>query len=299
MDVIVISNGLGNQMSQYALYLKKRSLKQSVTFIFDERCQSIHNGFELKNVFGIDYNNGIIKKILFKFFRVLLAEKYIFISRPIIILLNLCGIKLIKENTNYDFNDNLLKAHKGICFYFGGWHSEKYFNSITSEVKSAFEMSFSADDNYNLNLVNMISSSNSVSIHIRRGDYMSKENYETFGSVCTKEYFEKAISLIHEKIENPVFFIFSNDFEWVKQHFNSNNIVHVDGNKGCNSWKDLLLISKCKHNINSNSTFSWWGAWLNPYETKIIITPEYFINNLQTNDLYPESWIKISKKQKQ
>lgn len=292
MDVVLIFNGLGNQMSQYAFYLQKKKINPSTRFLFDKRSHSIHNGYELERVFGVKYYDTFVNSILFFLFKLLWVKKYPFLTRPILKLLSLIGIRLVEEKENYDFDQTLLKPSIGIRFLYGGWHSEKYFNSNREEVLDIFKLE--VEDKVNLNILREIKNSNSVSLHVRRGDYMKGINFEMYGSVCTKEYFEVAINKINELVVNPHFFIFSNDFKWVQENFKMDKCTFVDCNKGNDSWKDIFLMSNCKHNINSNSTFSWWGAWFNQSLDKIVIVPKYFVNLLETKDFYPESWIKIS-----
>jgi len=141
----------------------------------------------------------------------------------------------------------------------------------------------------NIEILKEVCERTSVSIHIRRCDYLQTP----FKDVSTIEYYKKAINYIEERIEKPFYFIFSDDIVWVKQNFDIPNSMIVDNNKAKDSWKDMYLISKCKHNINANSTFSWWGAWLNDNTEKIVITPRKFSLLYESNDIYPESWVKI------
>lgn len=293
MDVIVIFNGLGNQMSQYAFYSQKKINNKSTRFIIDKRFLSNHNGYELDTVFNINYKDTVFNKILFLLFRILCIQKYPFISKPLIKTLNFFGISLVQEKENYDFDESLLKSSKGIRFLYGGWHSEKYFTSNKQEVAHAFKFNINVNDIELQKYLEEIKNSNSVSIHIRRGDYMIGINYELFGSVCTEEYFRIAVDKIYKTVEKPHFFVFSNDLLWVKENLEIDKYTIVDCNRGKNSWKDMFLISNCKHNINSNSTFSWWGTWLNKNENKSVLVPKYFINNFETKDFYPDNWEKI------
>ncbi|OXB07591.1 alpha-1,2-fucosyltransferase [Flavobacterium pectinovorum] len=293
MDVVVIFNGLGNQMSQYAFYLQKKKIDKSTRFLFDKRSHSIHNGYELESVFNIKYYDTLVNSILFLLFKTLWVKKYPFFTKPILKFLNLIGISLVEEKENYDFDQMLLKPSRGIRFLYGGWHSEKYFSSNRVEVLDVFKLEVEDEDN--LEILYKIKNTNSISLHVRRGDYMKGINFEMYGSVCTKEYFDVAINKINNVlIEAPHFFIFSNDFKWVEENFKMDQYTLVACNKGNDSWKDIFLMSNCKHHINSNSTFSWWGAWLNQNSDKIVIAPKYFVNNLETKDFYPQSWLKIS-----
>lgn len=294
MDIVVICNGLGNQMSQYAFYLNKKKLDSSTRFIFDRRSLSTHNGYELKRAFGIEYTESISDRLLFYIFRFLLIERIQIVSRPLKYILKTFGIVVINERPNYDFDAEIIKPARGIRFFYGGWHSEKNFNDVKNLVISTFKFCKTKQNEIEVNLLEEIRNTNSVSIHVRRGDFLTGINKELYGSICTPEYFKEAIKKILSLVENPHFYVFSNDVDWVKTNLNYENLTVVDFNHGQNSWIDMYLMSKCKHNINSNSTFSWWGAWLNSNPGKIIVVPQYFLNNVVTKDFYPEKWLKIT-----
>lgn len=293
MDVIVICNGLGNQMSQYAFYLEKKRIDPTTRFIYDKKSWNDHNGYELDAVFGISYRDSLRNQFLFFLFRILGIKKYPSVTKYLIKTLNILGISLIEETRNYDYSAQLMKPKGGIRFFYGGWHSEKYFLQSKDMILDRYQFQKNEDPIVS-SFLDKIKSTNSVSMHIRRGDYLSAINFDTFGSVCTKEYFAAAIEKINQQIPEPHFFVFSNDVKWVLDNFSMSNMTIVDCNKGAKSWKDLWLISECKHHINSNSSFSWWGAWLNSSKQRKVIVPYYFINNLETKDIYPSSWIRIT-----
>jgi hypothetical protein len=116
-----------------------------------------------------------------------------------------------------------------------------------------------------------------------------------FGGICTSEYYQKAIKLISESINNPVFFIFSDDINRVKEKLPLNNAIYTDWNLGNDSWQDMFLMSRCYHNIIANSSFSWWAAWLNINRNKIVIAPERWFQDMETPNIHPEKrgWILI------
>lgn len=290
MDVVVFFNGLGNQMSQYAFYLQKKNINKSTYFI--PFCKD-HNGLELDRVFGINCKETIVQKILYLLFRILLTDKVKIISNPIQRLLILLNCKIVKENFNYNFNKDLMIPSKGITFYYGGWHSENYFMDAKDAILNEFEFT-PPNDPENKSHIKNIKATNSIAIHIRRGDFMNADNINLFGDVCTKEYFEKAVGLMESKVGNPQFFVFSNDLTWVEENLAINNVSYVGCNSGKDSWKDMYLMSLCKHTIISNSTFSWWGAWLNKNTNKIVISPSRFLKEDKLTDIYPDLWIKIS-----
>jgi hypothetical protein len=297
MDVVMIFNGLGNQMSQYAFYLRKKNINSSTKLIYDKGILNQHYGYELKRVFGIELNYGLLNLFLLLLFKLLVSNKYQLIVNPIVKSLNLSGVRLIKEPINYDFDESCLIYKKGINFYWGGWHTEKYFLPIKEEVINAFAFkSFPFENDSRIKeTIMQIKQSNSVSIHIRRGDFLTSSGYYQFSGICTNEYYQKGIEYIKEKVDNPIFFVFSDDLEWCKKNLLLDSVIFVDCNNGENSWRDMYLMSLCKHNINANSTFSWWGAWLNKNIDKNIFVPEFFINEVETKDIYPENWIKITK----
>jgi len=287
MDVVVIFNGLGNQMSQYAFYLEKKKVNKATYLI--SFCKD-HNGLELQKVFGINFKSKLIEKILYLIYRILLTDKKFL--NPLKYLLKGMGCKIINENYDYNFKPNYMVPSKGITFYFGGWHSEKYFADVKEDLLSTYEFEKFTDQK-NLSVLSEISSTNSVALHVRRGDYMNEANINLFGKVCTKTYFEKAIEVLNQKIPNTHYFIFSNDITWVKENLVFEKATFVNHNFGADSWKDMCLMSECKHNIISNSTFSWWGAWLNKNEDKVVISPSRFLNDDQHTDVYPNDWLKL------
>ena len=281
-------------MSQYALFLRKRGIKGSTRFIFDRNSLSQHNGYELGRVFNIGYTETLTNKALHLIFRILGIKKVPILSKPLIRLLNILGCRIIAEKPNYDYDESVLSPSRGLRFYYGGWHSERYFHSIRDEVLASFKLNVGDEDKMNLALLDEIRKTNSVSIHVRRGDYLSEKNFNTFGAVCSKAYFDAAIKEIGALVDNPHFFVFSNDVAWVEDNLHLESLTIVDCNKGKDSWKDLFLMSNCKHNINSNSTFSWWASWLNDKPGRVVIVPRFFINNVETKDLYPDNWLQLT-----
>lgn len=290
MDVVIIFNGLGNQMSQYAFYHQKKQIDKATYFV--PFCND-HNGLELDTVFNVNTKETFIQKSLYILFRILLTDRIKMVSIPLKRLLKLLNCKIVRESFNYNYNPDFLQPSKGITFYYGGWHTEKYFAAEREKIKSVFDFKKPLG-NCNDEYIDQIASTNSVSLHVRRGDFMNEANIGLFGGVATKAYFEEAIKLIATKVNNPHFFVFSNDMDWVKENLSMDTVTHVTCNSGKDSWKDMKLMSLCKHNIIPNSTFSWWGAWLNNNKDKIVISPFRFLNNDNYTDVYPDSWTKIS-----
>jgi hypothetical protein len=294
MDVVLIFNGLGNQMSQYAFYLKKRQISGSARFTFLKKSAKVHNGYELDKVFGIKKKATVGDKIVYFIYLVITYSKLAAILQPIVRLSGLLGLAVINENDDYTFHPKLLQPSRGIKYYVGGWHSEKYFIDVKDKVLHEFQFDYRKIGTANMEVLAKIRASNSVSVHVRRGDFLDPENYQKFGSICTLDYFLSAIRKMRSLVDNPHFFFFTNDFPWVIDNFVGDDFTMVNINFAGDSWKDMLLISNCSHNINSNGSFSWWSSYLNKNTDKIVIVPKNFIANKYIEDVYPEDWIQLS-----
>jgi len=281
-------------MSQFALYLQKKELNNSTRYIFSKKSMGNHNGYELGDRFGIEYKDTIANKFLFLIFNMVGYKKYPFISGPFVRLLNMLGIKIIYEEEDYNFNPKHLQPSSGIKFYAGGWHSEKYFINIREKILTTYQFKINNLGLENSEVLKKIKSNNSVSVHVRRGDFLDAENFKKFGSVCTFDYFVCAIKEMRTRVENPHFFFFTNDPSWVQENFISPDFTLININKMGDSWKDMYLISNCNNHINSNGSFSWWASWLNQQPNKLVVVPKYFIADHYSKDVYPESWIQLS-----
>lgn len=295
-DIVLVFNGLGNQMSQYAFYLAKKENNSNVYCLYypSDNIEQ-HNRFELNKIFNIKLDKGVKYFLIRKLYRAYLnKDKQDINGKVSRLILKYTSVNFLLENfSTHEFNASLLENNTGVTFYWGGWHCEKYFESIKEKLISTYHFSLEKNDVKNQQVLLDILNKTSVSIHVRRGDYMSKELENVFGNVCDMNYYNQAINYIKERIEYPFFFIFSDDKDWVKNNFNLSNSIVVDSNSGVDSWKDMYLISKCKHNINANSTFSWWGAWLNNNPEKIVVVPDKFGSNDKIQEVYPETWIKM------
>ncbi len=178
----------------------------------------------------------------------------------------------------------------------GYFQSEKYFKDYEDSIKEIFIFPNVSEDKYAA-LINEILANNSVAMHFRRGDYVSDDLTSSIHGVCSLEYYINAVNKMKDKLMQPHFYIFSDDIEWVVKHVDTLNINYtiVEGNIGNESWIDMMLMSKCKHHIIANSSFSWWGAWLQKDNSKIVIAPLKWFNDqsVDTQNLVPDSWIRI------
>lgn len=291
MKIIYFFDGLGNQMFQYAYYKAIKSRENNIygdlnSFRRDEK---IHNGYELERIFKINIEEKFT--IFNNFFsRARLKRINLFIK---IIHKILRKLKLIIyiEDWNESIEERLNK--KRVYFLTGWWQSEKFFKNIEDEIKKEFKFPEITDKN-NRKIIEKIQNTNSIAVHVRRGDYL---NDKGLGGLAPLEYYKRGIGYIENKIKNPVYFIFSNDIEWCRKELNlKENVYYIDWNKGKDSYKDMQLMSLCKHNIIPNSSFSWWGAWLNSNPNKIVVAPEKWFNDctkMDYSNIVPESWVKM------
>ena len=195
----------------------------------------------------------------------------------------------IENGSNYQnqsFNDTY-------CFD-GYWQSYRYLNAITPSLQFEDQLINDISADY----INAIEQSEAVFLHIRRGDYLNKENQKVFAE-CPLDYFENAANRIKEDIKNVHFFVFSNDIQWVKSHLklNDNEVTFIQNEGNSCDLKDFYLMTRCKHAIISNSTFSWWAAYLINNNDKKVIAPKYWYNDISMNnatkDLIPPTWIRL------
>lgn len=286
MIIIRIMGGLGNQMFQYALYkamhVKGKDVKLDLSWCLRKK---EHNGYELERIFNVD---GIYAT----------KTQADFLGEINYGILNRIFRKYVKHKKTYyyqDVNNAILFNENIFCYdniYLSGYfQSEKYFSFIKNKIADIYTFPDLIDAK-NLEIKDFISKSNSVSLHIRRGDYLKSKYLK---GICNETYYNKAVSYILNKVHNPVFFVFSDDIDWCKNNLALKNVFYVQNNIGINSYIDMQLMSMCNHNIIANSTFSWWGAWLNKNEDKIVVAPKKWFNkeNILTNDLLLDKWIKI------
>lgn len=295
MIIVRLVGGLGNQMFQYALgrrlaLINKTTLKLDKTELdlkplsgtprnYNLHVFNITENFatdeEIKKVKGVSTNNraiGLLRKILS------IKEKGAIIS----------------EKKDYIFDPTVLKSGDNVYLQ-GYWNNEKYFRDIRKIILKDFTIKEPINKTNEATL-NQIERNQSVSLHIRRGDYVKSKKTNQHHGTCSLEYYQKAIDLMAEKTKNPHFFAFSDDIEWVKTNLKTNYPVkYVDNNDDGHNYEDLRLMSACKHNIIANSSFSWWGAWLNQNPNKIVIAPKKWLNatDVDTSDVTPKEWIKI------
>jgi len=287
MIAVCLEGGLGNQLFQIAFgyslsikYSKEFYLTGDVHPIFSNNYANSFNNrsFKILNLNEIGKFNSNDTFFNFKKLRFYKYQTF--------------------QETHFGYSNPKINLLHPTLFK-GFWQSEKYFSESINQVRFLFSVSPILDF-ISVSYLNQILHYNSVAIHVRRGDYISvPENFEKHG-ICGVDYYKRAINYISKKQKNLTFFVFTDDNKWVSEnmlHLFKKVIIVSTNNVGVNSWRDLYLISKCKHQIIANSTFSWWGAWLNTNQHKHIISPiKWFSNkelNDSTGDLIPETWVRL------
>ena len=173
------------------------------------------------------------------------------------------------------------------AYLFGYWQTEKYFSDIKETILKSIHF-FVPQSNELKEIVNNIEETNSVSIHVRLGDYVGTDLYD---NICNKSYYEKAMGLVEGRIKNVQYFVFSDCIDDARKMFeNKNNVTYVDINNDDNSYLDMYLMSLCKHNILANSSFSWWASYFNEHHNKITIAPQKWLNGYDITDIRCENW---------
>ncbi|MEY4986541.1 MAG: hypothetical protein RL567_320 [Bacteroidota bacterium] len=291
MVIIKVSGGLGNQLFQFALGVAiEETLGYQVKYDLQEYSLSGYRKFDLDKFVG-DLKIASIEEI---------AQKYNLFQKIKFLIFKswgfpfgLKGLKYYLER-KFQFDEKVFDLADDV-YLSGYWQSEKYFINHRIKLLECIKISDS-DLPENLKYLNQIRSSNSVSIHVRRGDYISNPQAKSIYATCDLGYYEKAIQHISTKFEDLTFFVFTDDMEWVKTHFSKfERMIFVNVNHVDTAFEDLKLMSNCKHNIIANSTFSWWAAWLNKNAGKVVIAPNRWYTQKWRNsaNLIPVDWLRL------
>ncbi len=195
------------------------------------------------------------------------------------------------ENPVGTYNKHIFETTN--CVFVGYWQTEKYFKNIRNELLSDF--SFDRGDIKFEKLRKELSNSKKyVSVHIRRGDYLKYPDH--FGNLVETKYYKTAIKYMNAKVDNPVYVYFSDDIQWVRERFGDKSGIFIDESMfdDYHVWYDMCLMSCCAHNIIANSSYSWWGAWLNRNIDKIVLAPEIWFIDSERKDIWCDNWVKIS-----
>lgn len=292
MDIVRFKGGLGNQMFQYAFIEALRSRGRCVMASIGGYAKNPKaREFSICNVFT-NINLGFVSDAIFDE----IDEKWKKIKQDEVEKQLFCNNyeerffwveDVVKEPGVY--HPNVFSTKN--CTFVGYWQSEKYFKDVRKLLLTKFTFTKIVPDLEKF--ADMLENNGYVSVHIRRGDYLS--NQDVYMGVCTREYYLKAIEYIENKNHNTKLIFFSDDMVWVKENLKVPNALYFDKGRFTNyaDWYDMYLMSRCRHNIIANSTFSWWGAWLNQNENKIVVAPRRWHKNNTTPDIWCEEWVRL------
>lgn len=291
MIITRIIGGLGNQMFQYAI---GRNLASKMKTNLKLDVKSFDN-YSLRsyglNVFNIHENFATKKELRkFKLFDNTIAKRI----KPI--LPDSLKYSIYLEKKEFCFDPEIYEM-KGHLYLKGYWQNPKYFEDIEEIIKNEFTIK-TKPKGKNQEFLLKIQKCNSVALHVRQGDFVNNlKTYKKHG-ICSLNYYKKATRIIKDKVNEPYFFVFSDNPEWCTKYLKIDSpAIFMSHNNQNKDFEDLRLMKNCKHFIIANSSFSWWGAWLSNNPQKIVIAPKKWlnINSVKTTNLIPENWIKINR----
>ncbi len=289
MNRVAIFGGLGNQMFQYALAIAMDAggipTKISVS---DYLLNRHYQGFELLKAFNVPIPiEDRVRVFAINQVRPMLLDVNMSAVRALVKKMLVKKKNLYKEKEEYGYDEGVFEQNS--AFLVGTWQSFKYFESQNELIREVFNFN-KPIDTVNLTIAGEILKKNAVAVHVRRGDYMKPELAESRMVIDLLDYYDKAFKLMREYVENPVFYVFSDDIKWARENFKGSNFVFLSHNTGANSYLDMYLMTLCKHFIIANSSFGWWGAWLAENRQKKVIMPFPWVRNSSSEGIYPEGW---------
>lgn len=277
MLIVNINGQFGNQMFQYALGRHLQLCGKRVAYYTGYYKRHPEHDFALPRIFGMDLPEATTNQML-----ACREDRHRLVDR---IRRKVFGrhehvFSEIGSKT-YDFRPEVFAFKRGLID--GYWQSEKYFLPIEDVIRNDFTFPEASERNRLLALE--LSGNTSVSLHVRRGDYLG------CFPVLDVSYYNQAMDYFLDKYENVHFYVFSNDLSWCRDNLKADKMTFVDWNTGKDSPYDMWLMSQCKHNVIANSSFSWWGAWLNQNKDKEVIAPKTWFYHAETPDIYCKDWI--------
>jgi hypothetical protein len=296
MIVVRLWGGLGNQMFQYAAarrlaHVNGAALKLDTGWFGNEAPGDTSRRYEL-GVFRIDA--GFASAGEARRLRGPDIRRWPRIVKKLVAVVGYAGRRSYVGEKHYHFDPEILRL-KGDIYLDGYWQSEKYFRDAAEVIRNDFRLK-PAPEGANRELMRKIGECESVSLHFRRGDYVTNVNAAAYHGTASLDYYAAAIDAILSRVGSPRLFVFSDEPEWVKRNLKAHlPVTYVEGNGEANAAEDLRLMSACRHHIIANSSFSWWGAWLGGNPGKVVVAPRKWFNagNADTKDLIPEGWLRI------
>lgn len=312
MNIIRMSGGLGNQMFQYALYLKLKSMGKEVKFDDINEYRGEKARPIMLAVFGVEYPRATWDEI----------NAFTDGSMDIMkrIKRRIFGRHAVEYYEQGFYDPNVLSFDS--MYLRGSFQSEKYFEDIKDRIRTLYQFPSLEDMHLPEKLyratrgcLDAIESSEAVGLHMYRSD--SRVDGELYDGICTEKYYEGAVRFMQDKVPDAKFYIFSNEPKWVKGWVNAliqsqitegmssdeirameKRFIMVEANTEYTGYLDMMLMSKCKHNIISNSSFSWWSAWINSNPDKIVVAPDRWRCEMEDDDVYTSGMMRVNSKGK-
>ena len=285
MIIVRLIGGLGNQLFQYAA-ARRMALKSGLTLKLDvTEFGAYKRPYALRhfNIVEDFASPGEIRRL--KRDRLGLLFQQVLIPRP----------RHTHLQERYFHFDSGVLDFRGPAYVSGYWQSEKYFTDVTSVIRAEYSLK-TPPAHATLAVLGLIEAAESVSLHVRRGDYVSNVKARLRHGSCSLEYYRRAIAEIARRVRHPQFFVFSDDAPWAREQLRIDAPTHfVDHNGPGADFEDLRLMSRCRHHIIANSTFSWWGAWLGEHPGQVVIAPEkwFALSSLDARDICPARWLRL------
>lgn len=296
MVIVNLFGGLGNQMFQYAAarrlaHVNQAELKLDTGWFGNGADADRTRNYGL-GVFNIEESFATPAEV-----RAMCGRDTQGWPRLAKRILNACGYqkksRTVQEQ-HYHFSPDVLQRGDNV-YLDGYWQSPRYFQDVAGLIRNEFTFRPPpAPDNAAM-LAN-ITGCESVSLHVRRGDYVSNPQTAQYHGTCGLDYYARCVDLISGRVSNPHFFVFSDDPGWVRENLSIPfSVTFISHNGPKRAYEDLRLMGCCRHNIIANSSFSWWGAWLNANPDKIVLAPERWFSRpgIDTRDLLPEAWLRV------
>lgn len=293
MIIVNVIGGLGNQMFQYAA-ARALALARGLPLRLDVSGfdgYGLHQGFELQRVFRCETPLASADEV-----RAVLGWRALPVLRRILArpgLATLRGKALVVE-PHFHYWPGIRDVSAG-SYLQGYWQSEKYFEDVATQIRTDFTFRLPMSET-NAAWAERIGRCNAVSLHVRRGDYVSNARTHAAHGVCSLAYYNAAARHIAGRVEAPEFFVFSDDIDWARENLDIGHSCHyIDHNRGVESYNDMRLMSLCRHHVLANSSFSWWGAWLNPRTDKLVVAPSRWFagGRRRLDDLFPSGWVTL------
>ncbi|MBI1920672.1 MAG: alpha-1,2-fucosyltransferase [Geobacter sp.] len=292
MIIVKLTGGLGNQMFQYAAgrrlaHFRNTPLKLDLSWFSDFSPMDTPRAYALAP-FSIQAEPSTAEETA------IVREPKYGMLRQLFNKINPSYRPTHIREKRFRFDPSTLSL-PGNVYLDGYWQSEKYFSDIASIIRREFTVR-TEPDAPNCEVAGLIKGCEAVSIHFRRGDYVADAKTAAYHGICSVAYYHEAVKLVAARVDEPHFFVFSDDPAWVRENFAiPHPMTVVDHNGPDQAHEDLRLMSLCRHHIIANSSFSWWGAWLSDNPDKIVIAPRRWFaeKSIDTRDLLPEGWVRV------